>query len=316
MTKSPHIRDLARGKWHCILMEFGVPDAALTGKHGPCPVCREGKDRFRFDSKGGYGSWICSHCGAGDGIDLAMKVSGKPFKDVALNIEAMVGLLPAEPPSKGMSEEQVRRLLRGVSTRTVPLSKDDPVDRYLSSRGLWQPTYPSALRYVATLPDGDGEVHPAMVASVRTADDKAVSLHRTFLRPNGAGKAEIRAPRKFMPGPLPKGICVRLGAFEAGGVLGIAEGIETALSASALFGMPVWAALDAGKLEGWCPPQGCGQVMIFGDNDQRAASTIPVAARAVSSFSRKSSSKPIRASQTTSPSTGRSVTTPPSALPA
>ncbi len=35
-----------------------------------------GKTRFRFDDKEGRGTWICNHCGAGDGADLAMKVTG------------------------------------------------------------------------------------------------------------------------------------------------------------------------------------------------------------------------------------------------
>jgi putative DNA primase/helicase len=37
-------------------------------------------------------------------------------------------------------------------------------------------------------------------------------------------------------------------------VLGIAEGIETALSASILFNVPVWAALTEGLLQEWVPP--------------------------------------------------------------
>ena len=52
-----------------------------------------------------------------------------------------------------------------------------------------------------------------------------------------------------------------------GGPLGIAEGIETALAASHLFNIPVWAALNANMLQKWTPPEGCGEVAIFGDND-------------------------------------------------
>ena len=52
---------------------LGVPAKALTNRHGPCPVCG-GKDRFRFDDKGGRGTWICSTCGAGDGIELVKRL--------------------------------------------------------------------------------------------------------------------------------------------------------------------------------------------------------------------------------------------------
>ena len=46
-----------------------------------------------------------------------------------------------------------------------------------------------------------------------------------------------------------------------------AEGIETALSAFALFGVPTWAAVTAGGLERWTPPNGTERVVVFGDND-------------------------------------------------
>ena len=53
----------------------------------------------------------------------------------------------------------------------------------------------------------------------------------------------------------------------AGETLGIAEGIETALSASALFGVPCWAAMSAGMLAAWEPPPEARRIIIFGDND-------------------------------------------------
>jgi putative DNA primase/helicase len=51
-------------------------------------------------------------------------------------------------------------------------------------------------------------------------------------------------------------------------VLGIAEGIETALSAHILFKVPVWSALNAGGLGSWQPPTDIREIMIFADNDQ------------------------------------------------
>ena len=71
-----------------------------------------------------------------------------------------------------------------------------------------------------------------------------MTLHRTFLRPDGSGKAEMRSPRKLMPGTVPEGSAIRLGPV--GAVLGIAEGIETALAASMMFEMPVWSAIRHG----------------------------------------------------------------------
>jgi putative DNA primase/helicase len=68
-----------------------------------------------------------------------------------------------------------------------------------------------------------------------------------------------------MAGTIAKGSAIRLAP--AGDALGIAEGIETALSASALFGTPCWAALNAGMLAAWEPPPDAKRIIIFGDND-------------------------------------------------
>ena len=51
----------------------------------------------------------------------------------------------------------------------------------------------------------------------------------------------------LVPGPVPKGGAVRL--FPPAEAMGIAEGIETALSAAQLSGLPVWAALNTVNIE-------------------------------------------------------------------
>jgi putative DNA primase/helicase len=58
---------------------------------------------------------------------------------------------------------------------------------------------------------------------------------------------------------------VRLGALQHR--LGVAEGIETALCAGKLFGLPVWAAISAQGVLNWEPPEGVHEVIVAGDND-------------------------------------------------
>lgn len=50
-------------------------------------------------------------------------------------------------------------------------------------------------------------------------------------------------------------------------VLGIAEGIETALSAVLLDGVPVWAALNTALLAKFEPPAGVTTLRIYADRD-------------------------------------------------
>lgn len=259
----------ARGKWRGILLVLGVPEKSLSGKHGPCPICG-GRDRFRFDNLERRGTWICSVCGAGDGLQLALAVTGRSFKDLAGEIDVMLGNIKTDGPVKAMlSEDDRRRALVGVWAATSPVVPGDLVHRYLASRGLDEVVYPKALRFGQCLPDGECGVRPCMVALVgRHGEAKFDTMHRTFLKPDGSGKAEMEAPRKLMPGELQAGACVALSEWGGSGSLGIAEGIETALSASALFDMPVWAAVNANMLAKWWPPEGCEEVAVFIDHDK------------------------------------------------
>lgn len=258
----------AKGKWRGILLTLGLPEKCLHDRHGPCPLCG-GKDRFRWDNKDGRGSYICSQCGAGDGMKLAIEYTGKPFREVAQMIDEMVGNLKPEAPRQAMSDQQRRNVLRDTYRATVPVQPGDLVHKYLRTRGVDELIYPDALRFSDRLKDGEGGVHPAMVAMVSGPNGKPVTMHRTFLARDGLGKAEMAAPRKLMPGEVPEGSCVRLCEYVAGGPIGIAEGIETALSASALYEIPVWAAINSAILKKWLPPEGCDEVAIFGDNDPK-----------------------------------------------
>jgi hypothetical protein len=68
-----------------------------------------------------------------------------------------------------------------------------------------------------------------MIGIVRGADGKPTGgLHRTFLAYDGNGKADMEAPRKML-GPVQNG-AVRLAPVGDDGVLGVAEGIETAIA--------------------------------------------------------------------------------------
>lgn len=268
----------AKGKWKGILIELGLPAACLIDRHGPCPLCGS-KDNFRWDNSEGSGSYICT-CGAGHGMKLATEFTGQAFPELAPRIDAMLGNIKPDtgPQRPALSDDERKRILRATVAETVSVQEGDLVHRYLESRGLGERVYPPALRFGAAMRDGDGGVRPCMVALVGTfgvTDERGRqrydTLHRTFLRPDGLAKAEMAAPRKTMPGPLPAGSCVMLSRWTGGGPIGIAEGIETAMSASRLFDIPVWAALNADMMAKWAPPPGVEEVTIFGDNDPRFA---------------------------------------------
>lgn len=269
MIGSDTIQSRCRNRWPSILGLLGVPAKLLNGKHQPCPFCG-GFDRFRFDDKEGTGSYFCSACGASHGVGFVMKFLGVDFLGARTAIEAKIGAAKIATPKAVADPEHMVDYLRGLWGRSCALTGLDAASLYLERRGVGASPWPSQLRYVASLPYKDAEgkrivgYHPAMLAKFVSPDAAQFTLHRTYLAEDGR-QAAVDAGKKMCPGRVPKGGAVRLAPSAA--VMGIAEGIETALAASVLFEMPVWSATSAGLMQAWQPPERAKEVWIFGDND-------------------------------------------------
>ena len=162
----------------------------------------------------------------------------------------------------------------------------DPMTRYLRQRLALtdgEPLQvPDCLRLHPALPYRiDGATvgtWPAMVARLSAPDGRLLALHRTWLTPEGR-KAPTPGPvKKLTPtaGPL-AGACIRLGwpgaadDPRAGPLLGITEGIETAMAARCASGVPTVAAYSAGALAGWQWPPNLRRLVVFADADPAGA---------------------------------------------
>jgi putative DNA primase/helicase len=118
------IIDAARGRWPEILASLAsLSDKQLSDEHQPCPLCG-GTDRYRFDDLDGSGSWFCNQCGgkhqsggAGNGIELLMRLKGWDFKEAARRVEELLGL-PTKKPSAFTSRARV--LSASTATITDP----------------------------------------------------------------------------------------------------------------------------------------------------------------------------------------------------
>lgn len=288
--KTP-IMQRAQNRWREILPALGADAKLLTNRGTACPVCG-GKDRFRFDDKEGKGTWFCnqSHSSetanasgsAGNGFALIMDMKRCDFAEAARLVETVIGTesapLAAAKPSQveaDAAEEhaEVVSLWRG-GTRIAP---DNPAGKYLWHR-LGVAVESRALRFHPAIPYGETTTRAGMLSAYVDQNGELAGLQRTFLTEDGS-KARMKNPRLTL-GKLPDGGAVRLMRLEPKhSALGIAEGVETALAASAMFGLPVWAALNAGRLSVWEPPEGFKDIVIFGDNDankdgQKAAYTL------------------------------------------
>lgn len=275
----PRTAEEAVGRWPGILQALGIDARHVSNKHGPCPICA-GKDRYRFDDKDGRGTWICSHCGAGDGFRLLQLVYGWSFADAARKVDEIVGTIAPGSVATPRTDDSKLQALRSVWTESRAVTRGDPVWQYLHRR-IGLDVVPAALRFHPSLryTDADGTDlgrFPAMLARLTYPDGTGASIHRTYLTEAG-GKAAVPSPKKMMPGRPLNTAAVRLSEVRA--TLGIAEGIETALAASKRFGVPVWAATNATLLADWVPPAGVRRVLIAADHDasftgQEAAYTL------------------------------------------
>ncbi|SMO64452.1 Predicted P-loop ATPase and inactivated derivatives [Thalassovita litoralis] len=195
---------------------------------------------------------------------------GRLFDEAArlARIERDLPVRPAAPARPDHSLE-IRRILDGCEPLAGSLT-----ETYLQSRGLRDPGSPDLL-FHPDLTDYDSRRGwPGMVAIPRLANgDPVGGIHRTFLLDDGSGKAPAG---KKMLGTIAEA-AVRLFPLPEDGHLGVAEGIETALAAAAIFGKPVWAALSADGMARFKWPEGTRRVTIFADAGEvgrQAAATL------------------------------------------
>lgn len=160
---------------------------------------------------------------------------------------------------EAMPSEHIQRLWREATCLV-----DSPAERYLAGRAIHAGS--PDLRYHPRTPLGPKGLvrfHPSLLAAVRT-DLGVIALHRTFLEFETFRVARFDGPKRAL-GALGRG-AVRLHG-PRGGKLGLAEGIETALSAKELFGIPCWATLGTERFGLVAIPESVSELHLFIDHD-------------------------------------------------
>jgi len=138
-----------------------------------------------------------------------------------------------------------------------------PAAAYLAARAIHGSS--PELRFHPRTPHGPKPLtrfRLALIAAVRD-ETGLVAVHRTFLDPRRPRIAAL-ANAKCGLGPFGRG-AVRLGGVAPR--LGLAEGVETALSASAQFGIPCWATLGTERFALVTLPAEVTELQLFLDND-------------------------------------------------
>lgn len=126
------------------------------------------------------------------------------------------------------------------------------------------------LDYFAAGSDGKTQLvgkFPALIAAIRNLQGDLITLHRTYLFPENRDFG----PRKKMM-PLPDGVSLSGSAIQLAapveGVLGVAEGIETALACMYACELPVWASVSAQFMASFEVPDDVHTVIIWADKDK------------------------------------------------
>jgi Toprim domain-containing protein len=207
---------------------------------------------------------------ADDGF-LVHSFAGDDWRTCRDEVRGRLGLSPRAPIHErrirqhhivGKPPQHTDHLARAIWNEAID-AHNTPVERYLASRHLTLPPGAEALRFHPACPFA-GTKTPAMVALVRNIDtNEPQGIHRTAL-----DCREIN--RKMSLGPTNGGAIKLTPDEDVTIALGIAEGIESALSLQCLpewFGSPVWSVISASGIRNFPLLAGIETLVIAADND-------------------------------------------------
>lgn len=252
------------GRWDSVLTALGMFENYFKGKHGNCPSCGNQGKNARWHKTKHYN--VCSKCGVTQPMQLAMMLTGEDFKSTAKRIRGEE--ISMEPAQKKSDIEKDTARLKAIYARRKSITSGCVADQYFKSRGL------SVLpkKDVFTILEADywteengkfsKEVMPAIVSVIRNSAGETVSYHMTYIKNGQKHGRKVLPPIRSMAGAA-------IQLFDhSDGLLGVSEGIETALAVHQIEGLPMWAAGNAWQMEVMEIPEEIKELHIYADNDK------------------------------------------------
>ena len=233
--------------WH----EYSVGEHRLA-----CPYCNKGPKDKAAGLKvelNGKGVFHCFRCG---------------YVETTENDRAARQRLRSANRSVSVKSQRRATLSdwgRSIWSQSLPIG--GTAAEYLRHRRCALPPHDGHLRWHPNLNHPSGYIGPALVALITNAvSAEPISLHRTWIV--GDGKAAVNPTRMQLKGHSLKNGVIRLWPDRCiTNRLGIAEGIETALSLAHGY-EPVWSVLDAHHMANLPVLKGIEELMIAQDNDR------------------------------------------------
>jgi hypothetical protein len=170
---------------------------------------------------------------------------------------------PVVSRQQGDSEQRRRKIEQAREIYAAGV-QDKRIGIYLLSRGIHVGS--EVLRFLEQAPHRLGARLPAMVAPIVDAAGEQIGTHLTYLRPDGSGKANLPKEYQRESRGAIKGGAIRLNGYQ--GDIILAEGIETALSATELFHEPCWATVCAEGLRSVALPDYVTRIIIAAGHDE------------------------------------------------
>jgi len=236
-------------------------EALTSGSMGtfdcPCPACgpnrRASANRLRkvlriWRSDPGFVSFYCARSGSSGWVRSFAAGAGQTRRPV-VTVD-----LEAERRARAERTSFAQFLFANAG-----LVEGTLAERYLNSRGVGAGI---DLRFSERVPFGyqSERSGPAMIAGIRNGTGGIIGCQATHLTPSA------QKLRRTTFGTMVGG-AVQLEPMAKDGQLAVAEGVETALAFSRLYGLPCWAALCADNMERYEPPRGVVALTIAADND-------------------------------------------------
>lgn len=210
---------------------------------------------------------VLFHCFAGCTADAIMS---------ALRWGKILAPADHDPGQRQESKADHNKVALAVWRHAEPFA-GSPADRYLRSRAIVPDSLSGLnIRFDPRCQFGAGAgkaFAPALIVPIEE-DAGVVAIHRTFLAPDGRGKADMPEP-KWMLGNPGQG-AVRWGGIPIDGILRLAEGVEEAASVMNMLepGRFVWPALGIERYQAIAIPESVHTVVIYSQHGREAARAI------------------------------------------
>jgi putative DNA primase/helicase len=269
------VKQAAHGQWKDILIGLGVEEELLSKKNKPCPFCG-GKDRFSFTDKTQAGEYFCRGCKPGDGFNFVANYFRIDNKQAIRMVAKKLGIQSEyEANSNGVQETRIKKdSIKSTFEESATISPGSAVYQYLVNRGLKPCEWEDILSHPALDYFEERKLigkWPAMVSLITRLDGTPDGIHRTYLTKDGQ-KAPVQKGRerkisKINPN-LSGGVTIKLDYDTSGGVLAVAEGLETSMYVREATGLPTWSAINANLMRQVQVPEDLDRLYIFADNDK------------------------------------------------